>query len=69
VRDKSHCAEYVSQLSNGIQFVRYANLLEEKTKVNYEYFATAVIVILVCMLFSGMSLQLSFLVKLPFAIA
>jgi hypothetical protein len=69
VRNKSRCADYVSSLSNGIQFVRYANLLEEKTKVNYEYFATAVIVILVCMLFSGISLQLSFLVKLLLAIA
>lgn len=61
----SHCAEYVLLISNGIRFVRYANLLEEKTKVNYEYFATAVIVILVCMLFSGISFHISILMKLP----
>lgn len=34
-------------------YVRYAFVLEEKTKVNYEYFATGVIAVLVIMLFSG----------------
>lgn len=29
-------------------------LLEEKTKVNYEYFATGVIVVLLGMIFSGL---------------
>ena len=43
---------YISFFLNFLS-IRYAIMLEEKTKVNYEYFATGVIVVLVMMLFSG----------------